>query len=324
MRRAELTYKQCDPGSRSPGSGSAATAPMSSPIAARGRGDAADARRISRSFSIVDPTERPAFIRRSATSRTETCRAEVQPPARRQHRLRPRAAREAFLGSHRAKWRESAAACAMTMAIISLALSQSWWSHPTRAAARTMTPSTATSLMRCSVGDAFKDWKAYKVEVGNECTSCHRLGVSNIAALNNVTDKERGTALDFVLRATSQEDAKNLLRQPRQSGCRQTRRRCNLILFTRRRRRHRPSRRESSIHPTPRICPTRTLAASPCLRMITFRVRSPPGGCGTSESGQDNFKPFQQLAGEFGMFLMNALPRRAARSGVSLASLLSG
>ena len=59
------------------------------------------------------------------------------------------------------------------------------------------------------VGDAFKDWKAYKVEVGNECTSCHRLGVSNIAALNNVTDKEKGTALDFALRATSQEDAKN-------------------------------------------------------------------------------------------------------------------
>jgi hypothetical protein len=54
------------------------------------------------------------------------------------------------------------------------------------------------------VGDAFKTWKAYKVEVsGNECLSCHRLGVNNVLA-------NEGTALDFAIRATSgQEDSKN-------------------------------------------------------------------------------------------------------------------
>ena len=54
------------------------------------------------------------------------------------------------------------------------------------------------------VGDAFKTWKAYKVEVsGNECLNCHRLGVNNVLA-------NEGTALDFAIRATSgQEDSKN-------------------------------------------------------------------------------------------------------------------
>ena len=55
------------------------------------------------------------------------------------------------------------------------------------------------------VGEAFKDWKAYTVDVDNECTSCHRLGVSNIGAAD-----EKGTALDFAMRATADhEDAKN-------------------------------------------------------------------------------------------------------------------
>ena len=53
------------------------------------------------------------------------------------------------------------------------------------------------------VGGAFKEWKAYSVEVGNECNSCHRLGVDNV--LSN-----EGTALDFAIRATAaQEDSKN-------------------------------------------------------------------------------------------------------------------
>jgi hypothetical protein len=54
------------------------------------------------------------------------------------------------------------------------------------------------------VSDAFRDWKAYTVEVsGNECNGCHRLGVNNIGA-------GQGTALDFAIRATSdQETAKN-------------------------------------------------------------------------------------------------------------------
>jgi hypothetical protein len=51
------------------------------------------------------------------------------------------------------------------------------------------------------VGEAFKDWKAYTVDVGNECTSCHRLGVSNIGAA-----KEKGTALDFAMRATADSE----------------------------------------------------------------------------------------------------------------------
>jgi hypothetical protein len=54
------------------------------------------------------------------------------------------------------------------------------------------------------VGDAFQNWNAYTVEVANnECNSCHRLGVNNILP-------GQGTALDFAIRATSdQETAKN-------------------------------------------------------------------------------------------------------------------
>lgn len=48
------------------------------------------------------------------------------------------------------------------------------------------------------VGDAFANWKTYKVEIaGNLCTSCHRMGVSNLASDGN------GTALNFGIRATS-------------------------------------------------------------------------------------------------------------------------
>ncbi len=47
-------------------------------------------------------------------------------------------------------------------------------------------------------GKAFKDWKAYRVEVkDNMCIGCHRLGVSNI------TDGKSGTAIYFSLKATS-------------------------------------------------------------------------------------------------------------------------
>jgi hypothetical protein len=57
------------------------------------------------------------------------------------------------------------------------------------------------------VGDAFQNWKAYSVEVGNECNSCHRLGVSNIPVPDMA---EKGTAMDFAIRATSDhEDSKN-------------------------------------------------------------------------------------------------------------------
>lgn len=46
------------------------------------------------------------------------------------------------------------------------------------------------------VGKDFASWKAFRVEVGNECTSCHRLGVNNVTSGG-------GTALDFAIRATS-------------------------------------------------------------------------------------------------------------------------
>jgi hypothetical protein len=66
------------------------------------------------------------------------------------------------------------------------------------------------------VGDAFKDWVAYTVEVSgdaSECTSCHRLGVSNIPVpqrAHNEEGKDKGTAMDFATRATAaQEDSKN-------------------------------------------------------------------------------------------------------------------
>ncbi len=54
------------------------------------------------------------------------------------------------------------------------------------------------------VGHDFANWKAYKVEVaGNECISCHRLGVNKVSP-------GRGTALDFGIRATSaSEPSKN-------------------------------------------------------------------------------------------------------------------
>jgi hypothetical protein len=59
------------------------------------------------------------------------------------------------------------------------------------------------------VGDAFKDWKAFSVEVGNECNSCHRLGVSNIPVPERA-GMDKGTAMDFAIRATSDhEDSKN-------------------------------------------------------------------------------------------------------------------
>lgn len=48
------------------------------------------------------------------------------------------------------------------------------------------------------VGQAFASWKAYKVEIsGNECNSCHRLGV------NNIGFPSTSTALDFAIRATA-------------------------------------------------------------------------------------------------------------------------
>ncbi len=50
------------------------------------------------------------------------------------------------------------------------------------------------------VGSAFKHWKAFTVEVpGNVCTSCHRMGISNVAS-------ESGTSLDFGIRATSDKN----------------------------------------------------------------------------------------------------------------------
>jgi hypothetical protein len=47
------------------------------------------------------------------------------------------------------------------------------------------------------VGQDFASWKAYKVVVsGNQCISCHRLGVNNVRS-------GLGTALDFAIRATA-------------------------------------------------------------------------------------------------------------------------
>ncbi len=53
------------------------------------------------------------------------------------------------------------------------------------------------------VGDAFKPWKAYSVTVGNECTTCHRLGVNNVRS-------GQGTALDFAIRATAASEASKI------------------------------------------------------------------------------------------------------------------
>ena len=55
------------------------------------------------------------------------------------------------------------------------------------------------------VGSEFASWKAYKVEVGNECTSCHRLGVNNLS--NTGIVKNNGTALDLGRKATAPSQA---------------------------------------------------------------------------------------------------------------------
>jgi len=48
------------------------------------------------------------------------------------------------------------------------------------------------------VGEDFAHWKAYRVEVkGNECNTCHRMGVNNIS--------DGGTSIDFGIRATQKE-----------------------------------------------------------------------------------------------------------------------
>jgi hypothetical protein len=55
------------------------------------------------------------------------------------------------------------------------------------------------------VGSDFSSWKAYKVEVnGNLCNDCHRMGVSNLTALD--ANSGTGTALDFGIRATAAWD----------------------------------------------------------------------------------------------------------------------
>jgi hypothetical protein len=57
------------------------------------------------------------------------------------------------------------------------------------------------------VGADFSTWKAYKVEVGNECTNCHRMGVNNLANTGIVAGK--GTALDFSTKATADSNTVN-------------------------------------------------------------------------------------------------------------------
>ncbi len=58
------------------------------------------------------------------------------------------------------------------------------------------------------IGADFAPWKAYKVEVGNECTSCHRMGVNNLANTGIVIGK--GTAFDFGIKATAlSQEGKN-------------------------------------------------------------------------------------------------------------------
>lgn len=47
------------------------------------------------------------------------------------------------------------------------------------------------------VGDDFKTWKAYKVEItGNWCTDCHRMGVSNLNTHDRDASLTAGAALD--------------------------------------------------------------------------------------------------------------------------------
>lgn len=55
------------------------------------------------------------------------------------------------------------------------------------------------------VGSDFSSWRAYKVEVGNECTSCHRLGVNNLSNTGIVGNN--GTALDLGSKATAPSQA---------------------------------------------------------------------------------------------------------------------
>jgi hypothetical protein len=55
------------------------------------------------------------------------------------------------------------------------------------------------------VGTDFSSWRAYEVKVkGNLCNDCHRMGVSNLTALD--PDNGEGTSLDFGIRATSAFD----------------------------------------------------------------------------------------------------------------------
>jgi hypothetical protein len=59
------------------------------------------------------------------------------------------------------------------------------------------------------VGKDFVSWKAFKVEIaGNECNSCHRLGVNNIPVHTFPCSPNNhcGTALDFAERATSADE----------------------------------------------------------------------------------------------------------------------
>jgi hypothetical protein len=54
------------------------------------------------------------------------------------------------------------------------------------------------------VGQDFATWKAFMVEVGNECNNCHRVGVNNVPVPGFGCSRGTcGTALDFAERATS-------------------------------------------------------------------------------------------------------------------------
>ncbi len=72
------------------------------------------------------------------------------------------------------------------------------------------------------VGQDMASWKAFKVEIaGNECISCHRLGVNNVPVNTFPCSPNNhcGTALDFAERATSadersEEDQRNAHKNP--------------------------------------------------------------------------------------------------------------
>jgi uncharacterized repeat protein (TIGR01451 family) len=54
------------------------------------------------------------------------------------------------------------------------------------------------------VGAGFESWRASKVEVtGNQCNSCHRMGVSNASGSTGDPDQDSGTSLRFAIRATA-------------------------------------------------------------------------------------------------------------------------